>query len=87
MSAEYRKGYVGSSMKVLVEEKTEINNEEYYTGHTKNYIKVMIKGKDIASLYGEASAINEILNVKIVDINHNGDMLIGQTDWETEVEK
>lgn len=87
MSAEYRKGYVGSSMKVLVEEKTEINNEEYYTGHTKNYIKVMIKGKDIASLYGEASAINEILNVKIVDINHNGDMLIGQIDWETEVEK
>ncbi|MGN0328196.1 MAG: tRNA (N(6)-L-threonylcarbamoyladenosine(37)-C(2))-methylthiotransferase MtaB [Lachnospira sp.] len=87
MSAEYRKGYVGSSMKVLVEEKTEINNEEYYTGHTKNYIKVMIKGKDIDSLYGEASAINEILNVKIVDINHNGDMLIGQIDWETEVEK
>ncbi|MDO5382073.1 MAG: tRNA (N(6)-L-threonylcarbamoyladenosine(37)-C(2))-methylthiotransferase MtaB [Eubacteriales bacterium] len=85
MSAEYRKGYVGSSMKVLVEEKTEINNEDYYTGYTRNYIKVLIKGKDIDLLYGKASAINEIINVKIVDINHNGDILIGQTDLETEV--
>lgn len=36
---EYNKSYIGKNVKVLVEEK----EGEYYKGHTKNYIYVLIK--------------------------------------------
>ena len=60
---EYRKGYIGKSVKVLVEEK----EEEKYKGHTSNYIYVEIENakQDITNRIVE-------VNIKLV----NGDMLI-----------
>ena len=41
-SLEYRKMYIGKRLEVLIEELTEIDGRSYYTGYTKNYIRVAI---------------------------------------------
>ena len=41
-SLEYRKMYIGKKLEVLIEELTEIDGRSYYTGYTKNYIRVAI---------------------------------------------
>lgn len=40
MSREYRKSFLGKEVSVLVEEKMEIDNKTYWTGFTKEYIRV-----------------------------------------------
>ena len=34
--------YIGKRLEVLIEELTEIDGRSYYTGYTKNYIRVAI---------------------------------------------
>lgn len=46
MSQEYRKDMVGRRKEVLFEEVIQIDGQEYYTGYTKEYIKVAMKSKD-----------------------------------------
>ena len=41
-SLEYRNMYIGKRLEVLIEELTEIDGRSYYTGYTKNYIRVAI---------------------------------------------
>ena len=40
MSDEFRMYYTGKIKDVLFEEKVEINGKSYYTGYTKEYVKV-----------------------------------------------
>ena len=41
-SFDYRKGYIGTEIEVLIEELTQIDGKSYYTGYTKNYIRVAV---------------------------------------------
>ena len=36
---EYEESMIGSELKVLLEEEVEINGEQWYIGHSKEYIK------------------------------------------------
>lgn len=47
MSAQYRSTYADSDLSVLIEEKQNIAGKEYYTGYTPNYIRVMIRQKNL----------------------------------------
>jgi len=52
---EYNKAYIGKTVKVLMEEKT----EGYYRGHTDNYLYVSVKSDEDLE--------NKMINVKIED--------------------
>ena len=43
MSEEYRRYYIGKEVRVLLEEEMEYNGEKYYTGYTKEYVKLAVK--------------------------------------------
>ena len=45
-SHDFRAFYVGSEVEVLLEEKKEIRGKEYWTGHTREYVKVACAGKE-----------------------------------------
>lgn len=45
MSEEFRRDYLGSSQEVLLEERNTIDGHEYFTGYTKEYIKVAVDAK------------------------------------------
>lgn len=57
MRGEYLDGFIGMNKDVLIEEQVEEDGELYYTGHTKEYARVYVKGDD--------SMINRIVNVNI----------------------
>lgn len=57
---EYLKKYIGKKVKVLFEER----EEEYYKGHTQNYIMVNVKS--------EKNIENQILEVEIESVGKNG---------------
>ncbi|MEG1991884.1 MAG: tRNA (N(6)-L-threonylcarbamoyladenosine(37)-C(2))-methylthiotransferase MtaB [Acetivibrio sp.] len=40
METEYKSSFIGTIQKVLVEEKTRIENQEYWVGHNERYIKI-----------------------------------------------
>lgn len=46
MSEEFRSYYVGKKVEVLMEEEMEYQGETYFTGYTKEYVKVAVKGSD-----------------------------------------
>ena len=52
---EYNKSYIGKTVEVLMEEKT----EGYYRGHTDNYLYVSVKSDEDLE--------NKMINVKIED--------------------
>ena len=39
----YEAGFIGKEVEVLIEEKTEIDGKNVYTGHTKEYIKIALE--------------------------------------------
>lgn len=49
MSAEFRHHYIGSLQEVLLEEKREIDGDVYFTGYTKEYVKVAVHAQGYAS--------------------------------------
>lgn len=75
MSLEYRKLYVNSVMDVLIEEKQLIAGEEYYTGYTKNYIRVLVPVKQLAG--AESEIVNGIYNIKCVGLDEAGKYMYG----------
>lgn len=75
MSLEYRKLYVNSVMDVLIEEKQLIAGEEYYTGYTKNYIRVLVPVKQLAG--AESEIVNSIYNIKCVGLDEAGKYMYG----------
>lgn len=48
---EYIRRLIGKPVEILFEEKVLIDGEEYYTGHTKQYVKVMVpaRGENLAN--------------------------------------
>ena len=62
---EYNQKYIGKSLKVLIEE----YDNNFYKGHTKNYIEVFGKGKK--------DFINKIIDIKIEKQDKNNNCLIG----------
>lgn len=75
MSLEYRKLYVNSVMDVLIEEKQLIAGEEYYTGYTKNYIRVLVPVKQLEK--DESEIVNSIYNIKCVGLDEAGKYMYG----------
>lgn len=75
MSLEYRKLYVNSVMDVLIEEKQLIAGEEYYTGYTKNYIRVLVPVKQLDG--AESEIVNSIYNIKCVGLDEAGKYMYG----------
>lgn len=55
----YEESFLGKTVEVLVEEKTDVNGKEMWTGHTKEYMKI--------ALESEKNLQNCILNVQIKD--------------------
>lgn len=55
----YEKSFLGKTVEVLVEEKSDVNGKEMWTGHTKEYMKI--------ALESEKNLQNCILNVQIKD--------------------
>ncbi|MCR5416353.1 MAG: tRNA (N(6)-L-threonylcarbamoyladenosine(37)-C(2))-methylthiotransferase MtaB [Pseudobutyrivibrio sp.] len=67
----YRQAHIGKELDVLFEEKIEIDNEEYFIGFSKEYIKCAVKAKPDVDL------ANEIKKVKAVSlINDNQYLLV-----------
>lgn len=54
---KYVRGFIGMEKEVLLEEEVEYEGELYLTGHTKEYVRVYVKG--------DSSMINTIVNAKI----------------------
>lgn len=69
MQKEYRKRYIDSTTYVLFEEKEIINEKEYYTGHTKEYVKIMVESDD--------DITNEIKRVNVTDY-YNDEILLAE---------
>ena len=55
----YEESFLGKTVEVLVEEKSDVNGKEMWTGHTKEYMKI--------ALESEINLQNCILNVQIKD--------------------
>lgn len=55
----YEESFLGKTVEVLVEEKSDVNEKEMWTGHTKEYMKI--------ALESEKNLQNCILNVQIKD--------------------
>lgn len=55
----YEESFLGKTVEVLVEEKSDVNGKEMWTGHTKAYMKI--------ALESEKNLQNCILNVQIKD--------------------
>ena len=53
----YEESFLGKTVEVLVEEKSDVNGKEMWTGHTKEYMKI--------ALESEKNLQNCILNVQI----------------------
>ena len=70
LSKEYRKGYVGKVVKVLLEENCVIDGESYIIGFTDTYVRVALKNEN------DMYAPNDIVSLKITD-GIIKDMVIG----------
>lgn len=67
-SKEYRSQFMGSVVKVLFEEKKEINGRTYMIGHTREYVKVAVETSQ--------NLTNQILEVQIKEFLED-DILLG----------
>lgn len=70
MSLEYRKLYENSVMDVLIEEKQLIDGKEYYTGYTKNYIRILVPAEQLDK--DDNEVVNNIYNVKCTGLDALG---------------
>ena len=66
---EYRSSYIGKTLDILFEEKLTIENEEYYVGFSREYIKCAIKA-------GDKDYSNTILKAKAQAITKDHEHLI-----------
>ena len=45
-SLKYLQAHIGKELEVLMEEETAINGENYFVGHTKEYIRIAVKSEE-----------------------------------------
>ena len=71
LTMEYRRKFIGKKVSVLFEETINIAGEDYWVGHTKEYIKVVMKSdKDLSGDIKNVSLIgfaNECLNCENIE--------------------
>lgn len=71
LTMEYRRKFIGKKVSVLFEEIINVAGENYWVGHTKEYIKVIMKSdKDISADIKNVSLIgfaNECLNCENIE--------------------
>lgn len=61
MSMEFRQYYMGKSLDVLFEEKNTIDGVEYYTGYTKEYVKIAVhSAKNLENVMKQGKIIGQI---------------------------
>ena len=61
MSKEFREYYIDKTVKALMEESVEIDGEQYYTGYTKEYVKVAVKTKkNLSNQFVEGKIIRSL---------------------------
>lgn len=83
MSSAYRKKFVGEECDVLIEERMQLNGEMYYTGYSKNYIRIIIPAVQLEKLSenhnikNHNEITNEIYKVKITEC-YNDEILLAQ---------
>lgn len=63
LQRDYINSFVGKTVEVLFEEKTVIDNRQYYVGHTKEYVKVAVITED--------DLANKIIPVKVKSLINN----------------
>lgn len=68
---QYRQSYIGKHKDILFEERIAVDGEEYFVGHTKEYIKVAVKS--------DVDITNRIIFVKIKSLL-NTEILLAQLD-------
>lgn len=76
LTMEYRRKFIGKKVSVLFEETINVAGEEYWVGHTKEYIKVILKSnEDISGDIKNVSLIgfaNECLNCENIEKKGSG---------------
>jgi threonylcarbamoyladenosine tRNA methylthiotransferase MtaB len=65
MSNEYRSYYLGKEVEALLEEEMEFNGEKYYTGYTKEYVKMAVKSSKNKENQFVTGIVTEHLNGEI----------------------
>ena len=65
LEIKYQKDYIGKEVNVLIEE---LDEDNYYKGHTENFIMVKVKARE--------DIINKIVKINIV--SQDGLVLIGK---------
>lgn len=66
LTEEFRKKKIGQETEVLFEEKMTIENETYWVGHTKDYIKVALKSNENLEGNIEKVRLLDIMNQEIM---------------------
>ena len=66
MSLEFRKHDIGTTQEVLFEEENEINGERYFTGYTKEYVKIAAKSETDLSNTLVSGKITGMLNDEVL---------------------
>lgn len=69
MNKEYCKYYIGQTAEVLFEEVVKYMNEDYYCGHTTNYIKVLVPVNNSISKDSIRNQIQKVVMSELVDEN------------------
>lgn len=73
MHKDFLKKFIDKKIEILIEEKIVVNNKEYYTGYTKEYVKVIIETNDledmnntIITVVGKKTMVDERTNEEIL---------------------
>lgn len=66
MSKEFRQHYIGSTQDVLFEEENEIDGRTYFTGYTREYVKVAVKSDENLSNCLKSGKITGMLNDEVL---------------------
>lgn len=61
MSGEFREYYIGKDVEVLMEEPVEIDGKRYFTGYTKEYVKIALEtDKDLSNTFKRGKVVRQI---------------------------
>ncbi len=66
MSKEFRQHYIGSTQEVLFEEENEIDGRTYFTGYTREYVKVAVESEENLSNCIKSGRITGMLNDEVL---------------------
>lgn len=66
MSKEFRQHYIGSTQDVLFEEENEIDGRTYFTGYTREYVKVAVESEENLSNCLKCGKITGMLNDEVL---------------------